>query len=88
MRSHGRDPRPVPEPPTTSVRTTFGETVATIRKERGLTREQVAWAAGLHATAISRIEQASREPKLETIVKLAHGLGVPIADLFRELPQP
>lgn len=47
-----------------------------------MSQEELADAADLHFTAISRIEQAMREPRLRTILKLADALGVPPAALF------
>jgi DNA-binding XRE family transcriptional regulator len=50
---------------------------ANLRRERlarGMTQEGLAEAAELHRTHISLLEQAKRDPKLSTIVKLAHGL--------------
>jgi transcriptional regulator with XRE-family HTH domain len=35
----------------------------------------LSWAAGIHQTAIGRIEKGERKPTLGTIFKLAHGLG-------------
>jgi len=48
----------------------------------GLPKEQLAWAAGLHQTEIARIEGGRRNPGLDTIFKVARGLGVPPAELF------
>lgn len=53
-----------------------------MRERRGLTQEQLGWAAGIHQTAIARIEKGERKPTLNTILKLAKGLEVPPADLF------
>jgi len=47
-----------------------------------MTQEQLGWAAGLHQTAIARIESGERKPNLETVFKLAAGLEVPPAELF------
>lgn len=60
----------------------FAENVGRIRERRGLTQEQLGWAAGLHQTAVARIESGERKPTLETIFKLAAGLEVPPAELF------
>jgi transcriptional regulator with XRE-family HTH domain len=60
----------------------FAANVGRIRKRRGLTQEQLGWAAGLHQTAVARIESGERKPTLETIFKLAAGLEVPPAELF------
>lgn len=49
---------------------------------RKMTQEQLGWAAGLHQTAVARIESGERKPTLDTIVKLAHGLEISPAELF------
>ena len=63
-------------------RAKFAANVERIREDRGLTQEQLGWAAGLHQTAVARIESGERRPTLDTIFKLAQGLEVPPADLF------
>ena len=63
-------------------RARFAANVGRIREGRGLTQEQLGWAAGLHQTAVARIESGERRPNLDTIFKLAAGLEVPPADLF------
>jgi transcriptional regulator with XRE-family HTH domain len=60
----------------------FAANVERLRERRGLTQEQLGWAAGLHQTAVARIENGERKPTLDTIIKLARGLEVPPADLF------
>ena len=37
----------------------------------------------MHQTAVARIESGERKPTLDTILKLARGLEVPPATLFR-----
>jgi transcriptional regulator with XRE-family HTH domain len=63
-------------------RAIFAANVTRIRESRKLTQEQLGWAAGLHQTAIARIESGERQPTLSTVFKLARGLEVPPADLF------
>lgn len=60
----------------------FAANVGRLRRQRQLTQEQLGWASGLHQTAVARIESGERRPSLNTIFKLARGLGVPPADLF------
>jgi transcriptional regulator with XRE-family HTH domain len=71
----------VPTKPDTP-RAVFAANVRHIRERRELTQEQLGWAAGIHQTAVARIESGERRPTLETIFKLAQGLEVPPADLF------
>ncbi len=60
----------------------FAANVERLRERRGLTQEQLGWAAGIHQTAIARIEKGERKPTLDTVFKLAGGLEVPPAELF------
>jgi transcriptional regulator with XRE-family HTH domain len=60
----------------------FAANVVRLRDRRGMTQEQLGWAAGLHQTAIARIENGERLPSLGTILKVARGLEVPPAELF------
>ncbi len=53
------------------------------RLARGLTQEGLAEACALHRTHISLLEQAKRDPKLTTIVKLADGLDTTPSTLMR-----
>ncbi len=63
-------------------RAKFAANVERLREARGLTQEQLGWSAGLHQTAVARIETGDRSPTLNTIFKLAAGLEVPAAELF------
>lgn len=63
----------------------FGQRVQTIRKELGLSQEQLAEEAGLHRTYIGMIERAEKNITLCNIEKIALALKIPICDLFKEL---
>lgn len=65
-----------------SPRAQFAANVERLREAKGLTQEQLGWAAGLHQTAIARIESGERQPTLGTIFKLARGLECSPAELF------
>jgi len=54
----------------------FGARVREVRKEKGMTQEQLAEAAGLHPTFISNVERGYRVPSLPTALRLAAGLDV------------
>jgi len=64
----------------------FGARVRELRKEKGW-RSQEAFAnhLNLDRTYISGIERGTRNPTLDVIVKLAHGLGVTPAELLSAL---
>lgn len=54
----------------------------TIREQKGLTQDQLASAAGLGRVTLNRIENGVQTAKLETLEKLAGGLGVDVATLL------
>ena len=54
----------------------FGRAVRTLREERGLSQERLAFESGLHRTYISLLERGQRSPKLGTIFRLAEVLAV------------
>lgn len=55
---------------------TFAENVAAARAASGLSQSQVSRCSGIHVTEVSRIERGIRDPRLSTIVRLAHALRV------------
>lgn len=61
----------------------FGKRVRRFRVAAGLTIAQVSQATGIGESVLSRLEtNASYNPKLDTIRKLAEALGVKPADLI------
>lgn len=63
---------------------TLGHLLRRLRRERGLTQEQLASRAGLAQSAVSRIESgAAKDVRAETIKVLASGLGVPPEALMK-----
>ncbi len=59
-----------------------GKRLATIRKARGISQEQLADMVELHRTYIGYIEQGKRNPSIGNMHKLAHALKVDVKDLF------
>jgi transcriptional regulator with XRE-family HTH domain len=55
---------------------TFGDLLRKARLDQGLSQDALAAAAKLHHTHISLLERGRRDPTLETLVRLARGLGV------------
>jgi len=68
----------------TDVLIKFGERVRDLRKERGLSQEQLAFKADLHRTYIGMIERAEKNITLINIEKIANSLNVSIKELFNE----
>jgi transcriptional regulator with XRE-family HTH domain len=60
----------------------FGERVRQIRKEKGLSQEQLSFKADLHRTYIGMIERAEKNITLVNIEKIATALEISINDLL------
>lgn len=56
-------------------------TLRDLRLGRGLTLEALGHMAGLDIATISKIERGLQEPRPETVVKLARGLGMSVRRL-------
>lgn len=64
----------------------LGARIKEIRAKKKITQEALASRSGIERTFISHIESGGRNISLETIEKIAAGLGVGIADLFTGKP--
>lgn len=69
--------------PMESMLNDFGARVRMLRKERNLTTEKLAEAAGISAGLISQIERGHGNPSFATLVQLAHGLQLPVGQLLQ-----
>ena len=63
------------------MRTLVGRNFARIRREKGLTQEEVAARSGLSQQYISGLESGRRNPTVITIFELSQALGVSHVDL-------
>ena len=61
----------------------FGRVLRTVRREVGLTQEQLALAADIDRTFVSLIERGERQPTVRVLFKLAAALHVPAARLIQ-----
>ena len=69
----------------TDILERFGRRVRERRKVLGLSQEAFAAHCGLDRTYVSGIERGKRNVALRNIEAIAKALGVPIADLMRDL---
>ena len=60
------------------TRERIGGRIATLRRLRGLTQEQLAQAAGLQRTHVNRIEAGKYAVTLEVIQAIAEALGMTV----------
>lgn len=59
-----------------------GNNIKKLRKNMGLSQEQLAELANVHRTYIGMIERAEKNITLVSLEKIAHSLGVEIKDLL------
>lgn len=67
------------------IKEKFGQRVKTLRKEKGMSQEELAEKSGLNRPYISAIEQGKRNVSLEVMEKLAEAMGVGIVSLIADL---
>jgi len=65
-----------------NVKKLVGERIRKLRKEKGLSQEELGWKSNLHYTHIGSIERGEKNWSIETLVKVAKGLNVSINELF------
>ena len=59
----------------------FGKVLRRLRKEAGLTQEQLGLEADLRRTYVSILELGQQQPSLNTLIKLARALGRPASSV-------
>lgn len=61
----------------------FGRVLSDLRRQQGLTQEELAERAGVHWTYVSQLERGIKSPSLATIAALAESLKLPPHELLR-----
>ena len=59
-----------------------GQSIRRYRVERGISREELAYRAGVSIATVDRMEAGRNVPSAETIAAIARLLGVPMESLF------
>lgn len=60
----------------------FGRKLAAARRRAGESQEAVAVGANLHRTEVGLLERGERTPRIDTAIKLAGAVGVPVSVLL------
>jgi len=61
----------------------FGASIRETRIEQALTQEKLAEKASLTLTFVGEVERGEKMPSLDTVVRLASGLGMSGAELLQ-----
>ena len=64
------------------IKSLIGKRIRDLRKQRGLSQEELGWEAELHFTYIGAVERGERNCSIITLEKIAKGLGINIKDFF------
>ena len=64
------------------LRMQFGKKLRELRKQRGITQEQLAEAASISIDFLSLVERGINAPSFETLEKLSCALNVPVKQFF------
>lgn len=61
----------------------FGRALRDLRSAAGFSQENFARHIGIHRTAMGKLERGLGNPTLETLGRIAEGLGIPPSKLLR-----
>jgi transcriptional regulator with XRE-family HTH domain len=61
-----------------SIAKRFGQNLRHLRKQAGISQEELGFRCSLHRTEIGLLERGARVPRIDTLIKVATGLGVRI----------
>jgi len=75
LRDTSRDWTP---PVASEIARHFGANLRRVRKQAGLSQEELGFRASLHRTEVGLLERGARIPRIDTLVKLAGAIGVRI----------
>lgn len=65
-------------------RRAVGDQMRAARLDANLTQETVALRANIDRATYNRIEQGHSSPVLDSLIRIADAIGVPLADLVRQ----
>lgn len=77
-------PAPSPKHAHTPALVTLGETIRSLRKARGISQEELAHRSQLDRAYISSIERGKQNPGVMTIIQIAKGMDVSVAEIFMD----
>ncbi|MGG2197867.1 helix-turn-helix domain-containing protein [Paenibacillus validus] len=66
-----------------SLSVIIGDKVRELRKQKGLSQEELAHQAGLHETYIGKVERSEHNVTIESLEKITSALGFTLEEFFR-----
>lgn len=80
-----RQRAPTSAPPTPEMKVRFGQNLALCREGADVSQEELSFRASIHRTEVSLLERGERMPRVDTALRIAGSLGVPLDDLVAGL---
>lgn len=80
-----RQRAPTSAPPTEEMKVRFGENLVRCREGIDVSQEELSFRASIHRTEVSLLERGERMPRVDTALRIAGSLGVPLDDLVAGL---
>lgn len=80
-----RQRAPTSAPPTAEMKVRFGRNLARCRECADVSQEELSFRASIHRTEVSLLERGERMPRVDTALRIAGSLGVPLDDLVAGL---
>ncbi|MCF0118062.1 MAG: helix-turn-helix transcriptional regulator [Bacilli bacterium] len=68
-----------------NIQEQLGMRIKYLRKQRNLSQEQLAFECNLNKNYLCDIENGKRNPTLDILEKISHGLNITLEELFRGL---
>ena len=75
--------QPLPRERVLARRRAIGDRIRAVRLHANLTQEQVSLRSGIGLASYNRIEQGHASPMLDSLIRIADAIGVPLSDLVR-----
>ncbi|GGC12794.1 transcriptional regulator [Marivita lacus] len=69
--------------PRMSIQSRVSRNIQRIRREKGLSQEEVAHRADIHQTYLSGVETGKRNPSILVVERIAKALGVDVSEIFK-----
>ena len=63
----------------------FGQVLQELRRERGISQEELGFQSGYHRTYISLLERGKKSPSLQTIFQLANALLIEPSEILKRV---
>ena len=65
----------------------YGKTLRQIRKDKGLSQEELAFKTNLHRTYISLLERDQKSPSLRTVSTIAAAMGYSLLEFVKKMDE-